>query len=108
MQNNRKEQGEGNASPSSQGDLFQGKVIKAHERQENNRLPGPVTFGVYGVMEWVALIPAGRTVVRVHFTGGAMSGYGVTPATHTTTNRAVYSLIRRSHWYKCGRIVQIS
>ena len=33
------------------------------------------TYGVSGMMEWNALIPAGRTTVRVHFTGGTMTGY---------------------------------
>ncbi len=44
------------------------------------------TYGVNGMMEWNAIIPVGRTSVRVHFTGGTVTGYGVSPATFTTDN----------------------
>jgi hypothetical protein len=66
-----------------------------------------VTYGVYGIMEWLALIPAGRCVVRVNFTGGQMSAYGVTPATFTTANAALCRLIENSSYYRCGKIVRV-
>ena len=59
-------------------------------------------------MEWVAVIPAGRSLVRVSFTGGSMSGFGQTPATFTTRNRAVAAIIRKSNWFATGRIVALS
>lgn len=62
------------------------------------------TYGVYGMMEWVALIPAGRRVLRVHFTGGSMTGFGVAPATYTTDNAVVQRLIEQSGHYASGRI----
>lgn len=62
------------------------------------------TYGVTGMMEWNALIPAGRSTVRIHFSGGTLTGYGVTPATYTTSNPAVMHLIESSFWFKTGRI----
>ena len=63
------------------------------------------TYGVSGMMEWNALIPAGRTTVRVHFTGGTVTGYGVSPATFTTDNPAVIHLIEHSHWFRNRKII---
>ena len=63
------------------------------------------TYGVAGMMEWNALIPVGRTTLRVHFTGGAVPGYGVSPATITTDNPAVIHLIEQSHWFKKRKIL---
>lgn len=65
------------------------------------------TYGVSGMMEWNALIPAGRTTVRVHFTGGTVTGYGVSPATFTTDNPAVIHLIEHSHWFRNRKIMLI-
>lgn len=62
------------------------------------------TYGVSGMMEWHALIPAGRATVRVPFTGGTVTGYGVSPATFSTENKDVMRLIEDSHYYKSGRI----
>lgn len=47
------------------------------------------TYGVNGMMEWNAIIPVGRTSVRVHFTGGTVTGYGVSPATFTDRKSVV-------------------
>lgn len=61
-------------------------------------------YGVEGMMEWNALIPAGRSTLRVHFSGGTISGYGVTPARYETDNVAICHLIENSFWYKIGKI----
>lgn len=61
---------------------------------------GTVTYGVNGMMEWYAIIPAGKSTLRVHFTGGTVTGYGTTPATFTTDNPAVMHLIENSYWFK--------
>lgn len=60
------------------------------------------------MMEWVALIPTRSNVLRVRFSGGALSGYGVTPATFTTDNASVMSIIESSRFFKDRRIVIIS
>lgn len=63
------------------------------------------TYAVYGLTEWQALIPAGRAIVRVNFTGGMMSSLGVVPATFSTNNESVQRLIENSDYYKQKRIV---
>lgn len=62
------------------------------------------TYGVSGMMEWIALIPAGQNIVRVRFSGGSLSGYGVTPATFTTANPVVMRLIEESGYFRRGKI----
>ncbi|MBD5197297.1 MAG: hypothetical protein K2G53_02730 [Muribaculaceae bacterium] len=63
------------------------------------------TYGVNGMMEWNALFTAGRTTVRVHFTGGTVTGYGVSPATFTTDNPAVIHIIEHSDWFRHRKIL---
>lgn len=65
------------------------------------------TYAVAGMMEWNVLIPAGRSTVRVHFSGGTVTGYGVSPATYTTENPAVMHLIEQSFWYRSGKIKRL-
>ncbi len=65
------------------------------------------TYAVAGMMEWNVLIPAGRSTVRVHFSGGTVTGYGVSPATYTTENPAVMHLIEASFWYRSGKIKRL-
>ncbi|MDE6409663.1 MAG: hypothetical protein K2K81_05395 [Muribaculaceae bacterium] len=62
------------------------------------------TYGVMGMMEWIALIPTGHNIVRVRFSGGSLSGYGVTPATFTTSNPVVMKMIENSHYFKSKKI----
>lgn len=66
-----------------------------------------VTYGVSGMMEWNALIPARKSTLRVHFSGGTATGYGVTPATFTTNNPAVMHLIETSYWFRIGKIKRV-
>ncbi len=62
------------------------------------------TYGVMGMMEWIALIPTGHNTIRVRFSGGSLSGYGVTPATFTTGSPVMMDMIERSSFYKNGKI----
>lgn len=80
-------------------------VLKA-SKAPGNHLAGssPRTYGVYGMMEWVALIPRNGGVVRVPFTGGSSSGYGVKPAVYTTANSAVMRMIEESLYFRSGKI----
>jgi len=66
------------------------------------------TYGVTGMMEWVALIPTRSNMLRVRFTGGSLSGYGVTPATFTTENEVVMRMIEESRFFLQGRIRLLS
>lgn len=62
------------------------------------------TYGVRGLMEWQARLQHGRTVLIVDFTGGTLSGYGVSPALHTTDNAAVQQIIEHSEPWRRKKI----
>lgn len=61
-------------------------------------------YGVYGMMEWNAIIGSGKVTFRVPFTGGSMSGYGQTPAVFKTRNEVLMHVIENSHWFRDGKI----
>ncbi len=67
-----------------------------------------VTYGAPQYMDWVAQIKAGAATVTVHFTGGALTVYGVTPAQYTTTNPFIQKAIEMSSYFKEVRITLIS
>ena len=62
------------------------------------------TYGVQGYMEWQALIRCGKATVTVHFSGGSLTGYGVTPAEFTTENPMTQAIIENSDHFKNGKI----
>lgn len=62
------------------------------------------TYGVSGLMDWTTQIKAGKGAVSVHFTGGALTAYGVTPATFSTANPFFQGVIENSEHFKSGRI----
>lgn len=64
-------------------------------------------YGIHGLTEITVTIPAGKAWMMVHFTGGALTGYGVTPATFTTANPNVQALIERSPQFCSGRIKRL-
>ena len=63
-----------------------------------------ITYGVYNIIEWHALIPMGKAVVKVIFSGGAITTSGITPATFTTSDPVVQFAIERSKDFKSGKI----
>lgn len=64
-------------------------------------------YGVYGLTEWVAVIPAGKAKLRIRFAGGETSGYGRVPAQFVTPSRTVAAMIENSEYYRQGRIVPL-
>ena len=62
------------------------------------------TYGVQGYMEWQSLIRCGKATVTVHFSGGSLTGYGVTPAEFTTENPMTQAIIENSDYFKKGKI----
>lgn len=66
------------------------------------------TYGVYGKLEYVAAIKAGRTTVTVPFRGGTMTPYGTTPAEFTTDNAMFQAVIEGSPEYASGLITTIA
>lgn len=63
-----------------------------------------ITYGVAGLVDWVALIGAGAATVRVHFSGGALTQYGITPAEYTTASPFIQRVIEQSEYFRNGKI----
>lgn len=61
-------------------------------------------YGVYGLMEWDALIVCGKARLRVRFEGGTSSGYGESPAVYRTSNAAAQHIIESSRYFRENRI----
>lgn len=61
-------------------------------------------YGVMGLLEWQAVLPAGEARVKVYFKGGSFSGYGITPAKFATRDKVIQSVIESSGYFKSGRI----
>lgn len=61
-------------------------------------------YGVSGLMDWTTNINVGKAAVSVHFTGGALTAYGVTPAKYATANPFFQHVIENSDQFKNGRI----
>ena len=71
-------------------------------------MDGTKTIKVYGApekLEWICSIGNGRFFTKVHFQGGAISGYGAQPARYKTDNPLIQGLIEQSNYYKSGAIV---
>lgn len=63
-----------------------------------------VTYGVVDLIDWDARIPVGKACMSVHFTGGALTKYGVTPAEFTTSDPFTQRVIEDSEYFRTGRI----
>ena len=63
-----------------------------------------ITYGVTGMMEYQAVIKMGRSQMKVTFTDGSATGYGMNPAMYTTDNFMVQKAIENSEHFKSGRI----
>lgn len=66
-----------------------------------------ITYGAPRLVDWVAQIKVGAATVRVHFIGGALTAYGVTPAEYTTDNPFIQKVIEQSAYFKEGRIITL-
>lgn len=63
-----------------------------------------ITYGVYGMMEYQAIIKIGRATLKVMFTDGSITAMGQTPAQYTTSDFIVQHAIENSSDFKKGRI----
>lgn len=66
-----------------------------------------ITYGTPLLLDWVAQIKAGSATLRVHFTGGTLTAYGITPAEYTTDDPFIQKVIEKSSYFKDGRIVEL-
>lgn len=62
------------------------------------------TYQVRGLLEWKALIPAGKANIRVVFKGGQMATMGMLPAEFATANIALQKIIESSDYFREHRI----
>lgn len=63
-----------------------------------------ITYGVYGMMEYQAIIKIGRATLKVLFTDGSITSLGQNPAQYTTSDFIVQRAIESSGDFKRGRI----
>lgn len=57
------------------------------------------------MMEWQLNLQAGKATVHVEFKGGFENEYGIHPATFMTKDPIVQTIIERSSYFACGKIV---
>lgn len=65
------------------------------------------TYGVNNLVEWNAQLKVGAANVTVHFQGGAITKFGITPAEYSTTNPMYQHIIENSNYFKEGHIFLI-
>ncbi|MDE7381319.1 MAG: hypothetical protein K2N03_04240 [Muribaculaceae bacterium] len=63
-----------------------------------------ITYCVDGLIEWHVMIKAGRVEIPISFTGGHLSGYGVSPAEFTTADPVLQHAVEDCSYFKSGRI----
>lgn len=62
------------------------------------------TYGINGLLEWHGLVECHGVKMKVDFTNGSVSAYGVAPATFTTEDALTQHIIESSEQYTNGRI----
>lgn len=65
------------------------------------------TYGAKGFMEWKPQIKVGHAIFNFTFSGGTLTGYGVTPALYTTDNKVYQAVIENSDYFKQGKIILV-
>lgn len=66
-----------------------------------------ITYGVYGMMEYQAVVKVGKKNVSINFSDGSISAMGTNPATFTTDNIIIQNAIEASNDFKRGRITTV-
>lgn len=62
------------------------------------------TFGINGLLEWHGLVESHGVKMKVDFTNGSVTAYGVAPATFTTTDALTQYILENSEQFKKGKI----
>ena len=62
------------------------------------------TYGINGLLEWHGVIHSGGIKMKVDFTNGSVTAYGVAPATFITKHELTQHIIENSEEFKSGRI----
>ena len=62
------------------------------------------TYGIYGLLEWHGYVEGNGVKMKVDFTNGSATAWGVAPATFTTKHELTQLIIENSDMFKKGRI----
>ena len=62
------------------------------------------TYGINGLLEWHGYVECSGVRMKVDFTNGSVTAFGVAPATFTTENSLTQHIIENSEQFKKGRI----
>ena len=62
------------------------------------------TYGIAGLLEWHGIVESNGVQMRVPFTNGSTTAFGVAPATYTTADELTQHIIEDSEQFKKGRI----
>ena len=62
------------------------------------------TYGINGLIEWHGIVEAGAIKMKVSFTGGGASSFGVAPATFTSKDELTQYVIEHSKQWRDGKI----
>lgn len=62
------------------------------------------TYGIDGLLEWYGTVSFGTMSMKVAFTNGSVTAYGVSPASFTTTDKLTQFVIENSEDFKNHRI----
>lgn len=65
------------------------------------------TYGMPGLLEWHGIVSSGTMKMKVSFTNGTVTGYGVAPATFITKDSLTQFVIEHSEKFQNGRIILI-
>ena len=61
-------------------------------------------YGIVGLLEWHGIVNSNGVNMKVEFTNGSVTAYGVAPATFTTENALTQHILENSDQFKSGRI----
>ncbi len=62
------------------------------------------TYGIHGLLEWHGTIHSKGLTMKLDFTNGSTTAYGVAPATFITKDEITQRIIENSDEFKSGRI----
>lgn len=62
------------------------------------------TYGIHNLLEWHGTVHSNGVTMKVDFTNGSTTAYGVAPATFMTKDEVTQHIIENSNEFKSGRI----
>lgn len=61
-------------------------------------------YGIHGLLEWHGVVESPSVKMKVDFTNGSVTSYGVAPATFITSDPLTQHVMESSEQFKGGRI----